>query len=144
MPTKYEVLSGKSNKRISTPFSLDPLPALPDIEGEADDLEREFYNRIGTSLIAAKQLREVDLPSLRIAAFWYSACNRAMDAMRAGDGLTQMAKNNYKMASPYLQVLEKGSRALAQFANSYGLNLTSATKIPKAKSDRNSLDEMLK
>jgi P27 family predicted phage terminase small subunit len=137
-------LTGRDRSRDVDAFKLEPLSELPKPNIRLDTYAEKFYYQIGSSLIDAKQLRIVDVPSLENAAFFYSACQRCMDAMSDTDGLIQLSQNGFKQASPYVSVHEKYAKLLQQFADRFGLNLTGATKVPKAKSDRNSLNDMLK
>lgn len=137
-------LSGRDRTRDVNAFKLEPLTELPKPGIKLDSFATKFYNDIGNSLISAKQLRIVDVPSLENAAFFYSACQRCIDKMATPDGLIQISQNGFIQASPYVSVHEKYAKLLQQFADRFGLNLTGATKVPKAKSDRNSLSDMLK
>ena len=135
-------ISGRDRTRDVNSFALEPLDVLPEPDRKFDKYGTEFYYNIGNELIGARKLRIVDMPSLISAAGFYSYCQRAMDELDKPDGLVQRSQNGYLQSSPYVAVHEKYSKLLQQFADRYGLNLTSVSKIPKAKSDKNKLSEM--
>ena len=135
-------ISGRDRLKDVNAFALEPLSTLPDSVRRLDGYAAYFYKEIGNALVAVKQLRIVDIPSLENAAAYYSFCHTAMDKLYEEDGLIQRSQNGFLQASPYVSVHEKYAKLLQQFADRYGLNLISATKIPKAKTDKNSLNDM--
>ena len=120
---------------------LAEVPAVPDWYGE---YQKQFFVETCAALVDAKQLRAVDVPSVELAAYWYSLARRAMDAIET-EGYAQASRHgNWQQTNAHLKTLNKATRVLQSFSDRYGLSLRAAQAIPKARTDKNSLSDMLK
>ncbi len=136
-----ETISGRVQKPVSNPFDLEPLDLVPVPDKYMKQYQREFFMEVCTALVEAKQLRSIDVRNVEIAGFWYQMARTAME-MIDKNTYVQTAASGWEQTSPHVAALEKATRMLQSFADRYGLNLTSKTKIPKAKSDKHSLKNM--
>jgi len=137
-----EQFSGRDRTQDIKSFTLEPLTTVPESKEWYSEFQKEFFVETCTALIEARQLRSVDIPNIEIAGAWYDLARHAMDNLREFGYYQTTEGKTWAQVTPHLSALEKASKALQMFADRYGTNLTSVSKIPKAKSDKNKLSEM--
>jgi len=133
--------SGRTQKPVARPFDLEPLDVVPVPDGYMKEQQRKFFLEVCTALVEAKQLRSIDVRNVEIAGFWYQIARDAMDKMQEGS-YYQTTQTGYEQITPHITALERATKMLQSFADRYGLNLTSKSKVPRAKTDKNSLSSM--
>jgi len=136
-----EITSGRTQKPTAKPFDLEPLDKVPEAESYMKEYQRKFFIDVCTALVDAKQLRSIDVCNVEIAGFWFQIARDAMDKMQEGS-YYQTTQTGYEQITPHITALERATKMLQSFADRYGLNLTSKSKVPRAKTDKNSLSSM--
>ena len=109
-------------------LAYEPMGALPEPPIELNTEAADYYYRVANALFDMGVLAEIHLIDIEIAATWYSVMKVAQRDLRDGN-VVQTAQSGYSNISAFISVLEKATANLHRFADKYGLNLISVSKV---------------
>lgn len=118
---------------------LDKVPELPELTGH----KKEFFTYVCKVLLDQGLLTSAFIPDIEIAAGWYQILKDAEKAI-AEEGYFQQTSTGYKALSPDITVMEKATKIITNFNQTYGLNLAYSQKIEKPqKKDKDELSDLI-
>ena len=108
-------------------IDLCPMSEKPKVPDYLVDFEREFYERVTTSLFNDNVLREVDLFAIEMSATWWQVFKASReDVLKSA---TQESANGYNQIKGSLTAIREASKNLQWLSQNYGLNPISKDKI---------------
>ena len=123
-------LQGTINKDrvIDNAVTFVPLTDIPKPTQELQKPGEDFYYFCCRALMSRRLLTAVDILEVQGAAMWYGIQYEAYEMVKL-KGPIQETQTGHGTVSGWFSVLRDSRKALSEFYNKYGFNLTSRQRI---------------
>lgn len=125
------------SRELARAITDERLTVVPDCPAEFTQNERDFFTYCCRVLIRVGVLTPQFILDIQTAATWYHVAKEAAARLREPGGIVQRYTSGATGVPAHLTAYEKATRALSDFNNHYGFNLTASQRIemPKLEDD---------
>lgn len=116
------------SREVSNPLMADRLSEIPSCPSKFNENEKRFYNYTCQILLELKLLTPQFIMDVINASTWYHVATEAAAKIRSGDIIKEF-DTGHTTSHAWLKAFESATKALNEFNNHYGFNLTASQKI---------------